>query len=109
MLKTCCTSRAQIPLTIFVILMKKQKVVQLNIRFLLLKIKISQKNQRKKGREKGMKECAVDQTRIISEFSLPIGKSLKRIKNISTKENFIKNVPTSSMIQVVHMYSLADC
>lgn len=56
-----------------------------------------------------MKECAVDQTRIISEFSLPIGKSLKRIKNISTKENFIKNVPTSSMIQVVHMYSLADC
>lgn len=56
-----------------------------------------------------MKECAVDQNRIISEFSLPIGKSLKRIKNISTKENFIKNVPTSGMIQVVHMYSLADC
>lgn len=76
---------------------------------LLLKIKISQKNQREKGREKGRKECTVDQNRVISEFRLPIGKSLERIKNISMKENFIKNVLTSSMIQLVHICPLADC
>lgn len=54
-----------------------------------VKNKDSQKNQREKGR----KERTVDQNRIISEFSLPVGKSLRRIKNISTKENFIKKYP----------------